>query len=215
VPERQEGLSLAAFHGNPTATLKRGRAELVNAVLASGPGAFPIRRSSATCQVVVELPQASDRNAGDRKEIRRRNGRISADPDDFCAQINQIGCALADDRGSAACRPDRRLWCSLPMVLLPGCVMTLSAGQAAQNAHRRGQAEYRKMTFLFSGAQGPYSLSQGRQSGCRDARRGCRGPGGRYGVPSVRRAISVTWLPDKFLATTTSSCAPSAAGIST
>ena len=37
------------------------------------------------------------------------NSRSSADPDDFCAQIDQIGCALADDRRSAACRPDRRV----------------------------------------------------------------------------------------------------------
>jgi hypothetical protein len=33
----------------------------------------------------------------------------SADPDDFCARIDQIGCALADDRRSAACRPDPRI----------------------------------------------------------------------------------------------------------
>lgn len=38
-----------------------------------------------------------------------QNFRSSADPDDCCAQIDQIGCALADDRRSAACRPIRRI----------------------------------------------------------------------------------------------------------
>ena len=44
----------------------------------------------------------------------------SADPDDFCAQIDQIGCALADYRRSAACRPDRplgRAFVELPTAL--------------------------------------------------------------------------------------------------
>jgi hypothetical protein len=36
--------------------------------------------------------------------MHERNALNSADPDDFCVQIDQIGCALADDRRLAACR---------------------------------------------------------------------------------------------------------------
>jgi len=57
--------------------------------------------------------QIRSERANDRIIMRIGSARSSADPDDSCAQINQIGCVLADDRRSAARRPGKAATCAL------------------------------------------------------------------------------------------------------